>query len=253
VAEAAVTAARAGVAAAQANVQAQEARLQTAQAGPRPEEIHVAWQRVEEAEQALQVAQQHAADAVVTAPLAGMVTAIHAEVGQTIGAQGVLKLVSGPANIRIEVDESHVADVSVGQVVTLSAGPFGDHPFAGTVSSIAAAVDATRGTVTVTIVPDAPPDWLRFGQTVQVNIMTHPAAPRLLVPATAVMQVGHRSGVLVVERGQVRQKIVVTRPPAEQGVPVLAGLSVYDCVITMPQGLTVGDAVRIRPTLCGGH
>ena len=113
-------------------------------------------------------------------------------------------------------------------------------------AKIAAAVDVARGTVTVTIVPIEPPDWLRPGQTLNVNIITHPAAQRLLVPATAIIQVGDQSGVLVVEQGRVRQKTVITRPPTAQGVPVLAGLSRHDRVLTNPHGIEAGAAVRIR-------
>jgi len=144
------------------------------------------------------------------------------------------------------VDENHLADVSVGQEVLLSSSTFQESTFRGTVSKIAVAVDNARGTVTVTIVPMAPPDWLRLGQTVQVNIITYPTVQRLLVPATAIIRVGDRSGVLVVDHGQAQQKVVLTRPPTAQGVPVLAGLTVHDRVITNPQGIKAGDAVRIR-------
>jgi HlyD family secretion protein len=250
VAQASLRAARAGVEAAQATVRVQDARLQTVQTGARPEDIQVVRERVVEAEQALQVARQQAANALVTAPFAGSVTAIHAEVGQTVGAQGVLKLVSQNVEIRVEVDESHLADLSVGQEVMLSSSTFRDRIFRGAVAKIAAAVDASRGTVTVTIDPTAPPDWLRPGQTLNVNIITHPAAQRLLIPATAIIQVGNHSGVLVVEHGQARQKTIVTRPPTAQGVPVLAGLTMHDQVITNPRGLEANDAVRIRAT---GH
>ena len=245
-AQANVQALQAGVEAAQANVRAQEARLRTVQIGARSEDIQVARERVEEAEQALQVTRQQATNAMVTAPFAGTVTAIHAEVGQSVGAQGVLKLVSRDVDIRVHVDESHLADVSAGQEVILSSSTFQESTFRGTVAKIAAAVDEARGTVTVTIVPMAPPDWLRPGQTVQVNIITHPAVQRLLVPATAIIRIGDRSGVLVVEHGQAQQKTVLTRPPTAQGVPVLAGLTGHERVITNPQGIEASDAVRIR-------
>jgi len=248
VAQANVRGAQAGVRAAQANVRAQDARLQTVQTGVRPEDVQVAQERLTEAEHAVQVVRQQVANAIVTAPLAGIVTAIHAEAGQTVGAQGILKLVSSNAEIRVEVDESHLADVAVGQGVTLSSTTFPDSLFRGTVSKLAAAVDDARGTVTVTIVPMAPPDWVRPGQTINVNIITHPAAQRLLVPATAIIRVGDRSNVLVVEHGQARQQTIITRPPTAQGVPVLAGLTMHDCVITNPQGIKAGDMVRIRET-----
>jgi multidrug efflux pump subunit AcrA (membrane-fusion protein) len=246
VAQANVTATQAAVEAAQANTRAQEARLQTIQAGARSEDILVAQERVEEAEYALQVARQQAANAIVTAPFAGVVTAIHAEVGQTVGSQGVLQLVSHETEIRVDVDESNLADLAMGQAAILSSNTFRDSTFQGTVTEIAAAVDATRGTVTVTIIPTAPPDWLRPGQTVNVNIITNPAAKRLLVPKTATTRVGDRTGVLVVKNGRALYKTVVVRPPIAQGVPVLAGLTAHDYLIANSQGIEPGDAVRTQ-------
>ena len=119
----------------------------------------------------------------------------------------------------MEVDESHLADLSVGQDVLLSSSTFQESTFRGTVSKIAAAVDEARGIVTVTIVPIAPPDWLRPGQTVHVNIITHPAVQRLLVPATAIIRVGDRSGLLVVEHGQAQQKTVLHDRPRRRACP----------------------------------
>lgn len=246
VAQASVQSARAGVAAAQANVSAQEARLQTVQTGTRPEDIQVARQRVEEAEHAWHVARQQAANALVIAPFAGIVTAINAEIGQTVGTQGVLRLVSDETEIRVDVDESNLADLAVGQAAILSSSTLRDNTFQGTVSKIAAAVDAARGTVTVTIVPNAPSDVLRPGQTVNVNIITNPAVQRLLVPATATTRVGGHTGVLVVEHGRALHKTVVTRPPTAQGVPILAGLTAHDYVIVNTQGIEPGDTVRAR-------
>ena len=48
------------------------------------------------------------------------------------------------------------------------------------------------------------------------------------------------------EQGRARQKTVVTRPPTEQGVPVLAGLTIHDRLIANPQGIAPGDAVRVQ-------
>jgi RND family efflux transporter MFP subunit len=238
-----VRATQAGVAAAQANVRAQEARLQTVQSDPRPEDIQVAQERVEEAEHALRVARQQAATAIVTAPFAGLVTAVHVEVGSSVGADGVLQLVSSAAEIRVDVDESNLADLVVGQAAVISSSTFQNSTCDGTVTKIAAAVDAVRGTVMVTIIPSAPPDWLRPGQTVNVSILTKPAVQRLLVPATALTRVGDRTGVLVVEHGRALYKPVLTRPPTAQGVPVLAGLTAQERVIANAQGVEPGDAV----------
>jgi HlyD family secretion protein len=246
VGQASVRAAQAGVQAAQANVKALEARLRTVRIGATPEEIAVARQRVSEAEQALRVARQQVQEAVVTAPFAGIITAINAELGQPVGAQGVVRLVSSALEIRLDVDESNLADLAVGLEAVISSNVFPGEAFGGKVSEIGAAVDQMRGTVTVRVMPLQPPDWLRPGQTVNVNIITHRAAPRLLIPASAVGRSGDQSVVFVVESGRALEKVVLTRPPTAQGVPVLAGLSAEDWIVADARGLTAGTHVRVR-------
>jgi HlyD family secretion protein len=246
VAQANVQAAQAGVQAAQANVRALEARLRTIQTGATPEEIEVARQRLAEAEQALRVARQQVEEAVVSAPFAGIITAINAELGQPVGAQGVVRLVSSALEIRLDVDESNLADLAVGQEAVISSSTFPGDTFRGRVSEIGAAVDQTRGTVTVRVTPLQPPDWLRPGQTVNVNIITHRAVPRILVPATAVSRSGEETVVHVVDNGRALEKVVLTRPPTDQGVPVLAGLGADDRIIADARGVTAGERVRVR-------
>jgi HlyD family secretion protein len=246
VGQANVRATQASVQAAQANVKALEARLRTVRIGATPEEIEVARQRVAEAERALRVARQQVQEAVVTAPFAGIITAINAELGQPVGPQGVVRLVSSALEIRLDVDETNLADLAVGQEAVVSSSVFPGDTFHGQVSEIGAAVDQTRGTVTVRVMPRQPPDWLRPGQTVNVNIITHRAAPRLLIPASALGRSGDQSVVYVVENGRALEKVVLTRSPTAQGVPVLAGLSAEDWIIADARGLTAGQSVRVR-------
>jgi HlyD family secretion protein len=247
VAEAAVRAARGGVAAAEANVGVQGARLRTLETGARSEDVAIARQRVREAEQALAVARRQAQEATVVAPFGGVVTAINAEAGQTVGAQGVLRLVSTGMEIRVDVDETNLADLSVGQPAVISSSTFAGAAFDGIVRDIAAAVDQARGTVTVTVAPHEPPAWLRPGQTVNVNIVTNRAAERLLVPATALRRARDKSVVLVVQDGRAVERTVVIRPPTSAGVPVVAGLRADDRIITNPATIQPGERVRVRP------
>jgi HlyD family secretion protein len=246
VARANVQEAEAGVQAAQANVKALEARLRTVQNGATPEEIEVARQRVAEAEHALRVARQQVQEAVVTAPFAGIITALNAELGQPVGTQGVVRLVSSALEIRLDVDESNLADLVIGQQAVISSSVYPNDTFRGSVSEIGAAVDQTRGTVTVRVTPLQAPDWLRPGQTVNVNIITQRAVPRLLIPAQALNRSGERVVVYVVENGRALEKVVLTRPPTPEGVPVLTGLRAEDRIIADARGLVAGERVRVR-------
>jgi RND family efflux transporter MFP subunit len=245
-AQANVRQAQAGLNAARANLRAQEARLRTIESGAREEDVQVARQRLREAEQALRVARKQAGNAIVIAPFDGVVAEINAELGQTVGAQGVLQLVSADLEIRLDVDESNLADLKLGQTAIISSSTFPNSTFEGQVTELGAAVDVARGTVQVTVTPTNPPDWLRPGQTVNVNIVTAKNVQRLVVPSTALTRVGDLTVVFVVENGVALEKPVVTRPPTAEGVPVLAGLSADDRIIAEIGEIEAGETVRIK-------
>jgi HlyD family secretion protein len=229
-----------------ATAKAREARLQTLKDTPRAEDVMVANAQLAEAQQALKVAEQQAREALVTAPFDGIVTAINAEQGQTVGAQGVLNLVSDSLEIRVDLDESNLADLEIGQRAVLSSSALGGQPFEGRLTDISAAVDQARGIVTVTITPEAPPDWLRPGQTVNVNLITNENAERLIIPSTALRRLGSRSVVLLVKDGRAVERTVLTRPVVDQGVPVTSGVTEHDDIVADPTGVTAGQKVRVR-------
>jgi HlyD family secretion protein len=237
---------RSRVEATKAGVKVQQAKLETLNHTPHPEDVQVARAQLAEAEQALQVAMQQSKEATVLAPFAGVITAINAEEGQTVGATGVVSLVSDSLEIRVDLDENNLAELELGQTAVLSSSAFGDKTFQGKLTDIGAAVDQARGIVTVKVTPENPPDWLRPGQTVNVNLITNEKIERLIVPSTAVLRQGSRSVVLTVEDGHVVERQVTTRPAVKLGIPISSGLSEADEVIVQPGAVTAGQAVRIR-------
>lgn len=245
-AQANVRQAQSGLRAAEANLRAQQASLQTIKSGARAEDVAVARQRLREAQEAVRVSRQQVENAVVTAPFAGVVTQINAQLGQTVGTQGVLTLVSGESEIRLDVDESNLADLKLAQTAIISSSTFADSSFQGTVTEIGAAVNVSRGTIQVTVTPTNPPEWLRPGQTVNVNIVTARSVERLLIPPTALTRIGDRTVVYVIENGVALEKPVVTRPPTQEGVPVIAGLTENDRIIVDVGSIKAGDVVRVK-------
>ncbi|MFZ1699514.1 MAG: efflux RND transporter periplasmic adaptor subunit [Pyrinomonadaceae bacterium] len=243
-AESSVNSAQANLRSAQANVGIQEARLRTIQTGARPEDVRVAEQRVAETERALSVAQQQAGNASVYAPFAGKVTKILTQTGQSVGPQGVLTLVSVSPEIRLDVDESNLSSLRVGQEAVISSGAFSGSSFEGNVSELGAAVDRTRGTIEIKVVPNSTPEWLRPGQTVDVNIITAKNVNRLLVPENALIRVGDETVIFMIENGKIVKKAVVSRPPTSEGVPIISGLEPQDWIIANAAKVEVGDRVR---------
>lgn len=245
-AQSGVRSAQASVKSAEANVAVQQARLRTIQSGARPEDISVAKRRISEADNALSVAREQAANAVVTAPFAGTVTKINTQAGQTVGASGVLALVSAQLEIRLDVDENNLSSLRVGQAAVISSGAYSNSSFRGTVSELGAAVDQTRGTIQIKVIPNESPVWLRPGQTVDVNIITAENVKRLLVPQTALVRSGDDTVVFIIKDGKVAQTAVVTRPLTKEGVPILSGLTPTDFIISNASLVKVGDKVKAK-------
>ena len=229
-----------------ASIRLAEAQLQTLQETPRKEDVELARDRLTEAVQALLVVRQQAEEATVTAPFSGTITAVNVEIGQNVDVLGLFNLVSDDLEIRIDLDESNLADLSVGQKALLTAAAFPGESFEGRVKEISPSVNKIRGTVSIKLEPLTPPAWLKSGQTLNVNLITNQAALRLLVPATALRRSGERTVALVVEGDRAIEKTVLTRPPTGKGIPVLAGLEASDLVIVNPKKIQAGGIVRVR-------
>src|SRR5262249_52819780 len=140
----------------------------------------------------------------------------------------------------------NLAELELGQRAVLSSSVTGGPSFEGRLTDIGAAANQARGIVTVKITPDAPPEWLRPGQTVNVNLVTNEKAERLIVPSTAVRRQGSRSTVMVVDDGRTVERTVSTRPAGEQGIPVENGVAESEAVVVDPTGVTAGQTVRVR-------
>lgn len=253
VAQADVTAAREGVETAQATIRAAqaiqsgaEADLRTLRAGPRSEAVEVARRRVREVEGALRTAQEQAANYVIRAPFSGTITHVVAEVGTSIGPGGVLRLVETTRpEIDVDVDETNLAALRVGQRAAVTSSTFRGDRFDATVTKISPSVDPTRGTVEVTLVPQRPPVWLRPGQTVDVEIITEPTVERLTLPRGAIRRIGGRSVVLIVRDGRAVAQPVIIGEVSGDMVPVMEGVAATDQVILDATKTEPGTRVRV--------
>lgn len=231
----------------QAESAAARAQVQTLESEPRPEVVEVARQRVRDAEAAIRVARTQAENAVVRAPFAGTITAIIAERGAPVGPGGVVRLVqSGKPEIRVDVDESALDELQTGQRAILTSATFRDARFEGRVTEIGAQVDPARGTVKVTVIPQNPPEWLRPGQTINVNIVTNEDISRLVIPRSAVRLEGDRRVVLRVRDGRALAQPVIVGPTEGELIPVIEGLSPNDRVIINAEKVEPGARVHVK-------
>jgi Cu(I)/Ag(I) efflux system membrane fusion protein len=96
-------------------------------------------------------------------------------------------LVPAPLEVVVNIDEGSVGQVAEGQAVQLQVASFPGQSFAGTVKSIAPALDTRTRTTPVQIEPVDPDGKLRAGMFAQLSIVTAEKADALTVPTSAVV------------------------------------------------------------------
>ncbi len=255
-AESEVRAAEATLAGARASGNAQ---LTSLLASPRIEDVTVSRNRVSEserahevaqarlveAERALEVAKKRLDDVVVAAPFEGTITQVVTEAGGVTGPNAALvRLVrTSVPEIRIDLDEVNLGKLKPGQVAVVSCDAYPGQTFAAKVRELGAQIDTERGTVEVRLTPIAPPNWLRPGQTLSVNIKLGEPTQRLVIPLTAVTTIGGISTIFVAEGGEVKKKTITVGPPGPEGVPVLEGVEATTQVLLNPVGRKPGDPI----------
>jgi ABC exporter DevB family membrane fusion protein len=125
---------------AEARVEAARQRASLISAPSREEDIHRAEAEIASAEARVAEAKAMLAKTVIVSPIDGVVLRKHKRTGESVSTQ-----MSGPIavlgdvsrlRVRVDVDETDVARVSVGQKVTVGAAAFGERTFGGTVSRI---------------------------------------------------------------------------------------------------------------------
>lgn len=187
----------------------------------------------------------------VRSPVAGTVVHHDIEPGDLVQAGQVLFEVAaaGATEVRVQVDERYLGVLAVGQQATVVADAWPDQGFAARVTRIAPAVDASRGSVELTLQVEAPvPDFLRDDMTVSVSILTARLEDALVVPRDTVAgaESGSRRGeVRVFEDGRVVARQVEVALLGDTELAIREGLREGDIVMEDP-GLAPGQRVRVQ-------
>lgn len=158
---------------------------------------------VSEAEAGLAAARLRLDQHQIRAPADGVVMERLVEIGDVVGPQQVLLVVTsdGPYRVSVEPDERALGLVRVGAPARASAEAFPDHPFDTHVSWISPEVDESRGTVEVRLEIQDAPSYLRPGMTLSVHIVAEVRPHALVVPREAVRDAETAPWLLVYEAG----------------------------------------------------
>lgn len=193
----------------------------------------------------LELARLRVRNAVIAAPIAGVVTHREVERGQLINSSTPAFRVADISRLEavVGVPEREASRVQVGQLARLRIE--GRPAVQGRVARVRPVVDPGSGTVQVVVEVD-PDQGIRAGQFVNVDIVTETLADRYTLPRTAVLVDGAAPRVFAVSGGRAQEREVGLGASQAERVEIRSGISAGDTVVVVGQdNLRPGVAVNL--------
>ncbi len=124
----------------------------------------------------------------IIAPLDGTIIARTVEPGQTVTASDTLLVMSDVLIVEAQVDETDLAQVSLGQPVTVTLDAYPDEQFDAAVSRISYEAETVQNVTVykVEVLPTNMPGFVRSGMTASVTFTAVTATNVLILPAETV-------------------------------------------------------------------
>ncbi len=228
---------------AQANLEAAQAALKKTQdelilkeAGPRQEDIDLAQAEVKQAQANLSQIRDKINKNILRAPVAGLITVIEKEEGETASAnQTIVSMISaGFFQIEANVSETEIAKVNVGDPVEMTLDALGpEEKFFGQVIKIDPAETVVSGVIyyKVTSIFDTEDERIKSGMTVNLDIQTDQKENVLYLPYYLVKERNGEKYVLVLENGQAKERTIRTGLAGETNIEIDQGLEEGEQVI----------------------
>src|SRR5262245_59820380 len=227
-------------------VEQARANLQLRAEPNRPEDIQQASAAVEQARGAADLARAQAAEAVIYAPFAGVVSAkLLSEGALASPTTPVVTLVTDEVEVVVNIEEARIAQVPQGRPAIITVSAYPGEEFQAVVALVSPTADPRSRTFQAKVVPANPEGKLKVGMFAQVRIRGDERQNAVLVPNQAVVQRGGKSVAFVVEDGKAQMRVLQLGITDGKQTEVLDGLEPGDqLVIAGQETLNEGDAVR---------
>lgn len=188
----------------------------------------------------------------LTAPHAGVVTAIDFEAGQVVAAgQPLAQLArTGELEVRIDVPENALDGLRTAQDLTIRLWSLPDRSYAGRLRELSPMADPASRTYSAWVSFVKHDADVKLGMTATVDA-NQETAPNLSVPQSALFRVNGRPQVWVVDRTtqKVAARSVQIGALAGERAAIVSGLAVGEWVVTAGvHKLAPGQAVRLVQT-----
>lgn len=203
---------------------------------PSANDLKGAQANVDQLRAARDLAQARGEDAIIRAPFDGLVTHVDLDLGSFVPAGRAIIGVAdiSALQVKLNIDETDIARVQVGQAVTLGLDAYPDANLNARVSDVAASATTVQGVVnyivTVTVNPGNVP--AKIGMTANANVVVAQKENVLLVPNRAVRASSSKRFVTIQKPDGKTEEIEVKLGMANDlETEVLSGLSEGQTVI----------------------
>ncbi|GEM44532.1 efflux RND transporter periplasmic adaptor subunit [Deinococcus cellulosilyticus] len=193
------------------------------------QDIRSAQLAVDQARLSIKTAQDNLAQTKIFAPISGVISTLDSPDGTMVSANsGVLTLQDdSKVKVPVQVDETEISKVKVGQRVEVTLDALPDQTFEGKVTQVdpSATISNNIAVFNATVTLENPDRVLRPGMSAESTIITLEVPGAMMVPKTAVDTVRRRSYVNVQkEDGSIEAVRVTTGPDDGSNVVIESGL-----------------------------
>jgi RND family efflux transporter MFP subunit len=248
----ALDAARAAADIAQAQYDAARQAQSLVEAGAQPEDVTTAEARVRQAEAALRAARAQLDATRIVAPISGTVVRKNVEVGELLAPGAAVLTIADLREIWVTVDlaAGDVAKVRLGQNLEVRSDAYPGRVFSAKVSELSRIADPRFGvgqawSIRAKVALIDPERLLRPGVQVDISGIGILVSDAVLVPASAVVTRGDRTGVFLVDGNLARFRPVRVGAKTSKEIQVLEGVSPGDRIVASP-GDALHDGARVR-------
>jgi membrane fusion protein (multidrug efflux system) len=199
----------------------------------------------------LQASQRKVSDANIKSPINGIINKRYIEVGAFVNTQGtqLFEIVDvSKLKLKVNVNESQVANLKIGDQIDIRSSVFPNDKFAGKVTFIAAKADATLNFPVEIEVENSNKNTLKAGMYGTAIFRAPKQAPSILIPRTSFVGSVSSNQVFVLDKTNNTSKVrtVVAGRILGENVEILDGLKEGESVITSGQiNLAEGTAVSV--------
>ena len=214
-------------------------------------DFDLAQEKVKLADAAVDLTTIQMNETTIRAPFDGIVAELYITQGTMVGpASPVALFVSRQLEVVVNVEESRIIQIQVGQSAALRVNAYPNQDFPAVVTNIAPVADSGTHTFIVKVTPVDDAGKLRGGMYADLSLLVEEKQAALLVPRAAITLVNQKESVYVVKDNMATLRQVTIGLSDGNNVEILSGLQPKETVVTAGQAnLTDGTKVEVVAAL----